>query len=87
MPITAGSVAVGTVATQLNTSYSMPGSLHISNLDNTDTVFIGGATVTVNNGHALAKSTSEDFVVPPSQSLYAVSSKTGHSVSYLFITP
>ena len=87
MPITAGSVAVGTVATQLNTSYSMPGVLHVSNLDNTDTVFIGGATVTINNGHALQKSSSEDFTVPPSQSFYAVSSKTGHSVSFLYVTP
>ena len=85
--ITSGVVTVGTVATKIHNNFSMEGSLHVSNLDNTDTIFIGGPSVVVNSGHALPKSLSEDFMVPAGDSFYAVSSKTGHSVGFVFITP
>ena len=85
--IVSGSVAVGTVATKIHSNFSMEGALHVSNLDNTDTVFIGGPNVVINSGHALAKSSSEDFMVPAGDSFYAVSTKTGHSVGFVFITP
>ena len=87
MPVSSGLVSVGTAATLITTCGVNGGSLHVSNLDNTDTIFIGGATVVVNAGHALPKSASEDFVVYPGQQLFAVSSKAGHSVSYLLVTP
>jgi hypothetical protein len=87
MPITNGSITVGTAATLISHAAVNPGSLHISNLDNTDTIFVGSATVAVNTGHALAKSSSEDFVMYPGQSMYAVSSKAGHAVAYTLITP
>jgi hypothetical protein len=87
MPITNGSITVGTVATYIATCGPNPGTLHVSNLDNTDTIFIGGAAVTTNAGHTLLKSASEDFVLYPSQELYAVSSKTGHMIAFTFITP
>jgi hypothetical protein len=41
----------------------------------------------VNAGHALPKSASEDFDIYPGQSIYAVSTKTGHSVAFTLITP
>jgi hypothetical protein len=87
MPINNEAITVGTVATLITHAGVNPGSLHISNLDNTDTIFVGGATVAVNTGHALAKSLSEDFVMYPGQSMYAVSSKAGHAVAYTLITP
>jgi len=87
MPITNGSIAVGTAAILVSHAGVNPGTLHISNLDNTDTVFVGGATVTTTTGHALPKSASEDFVIYPGESMYAVSSKSGHSVSFTLITP
>jgi hypothetical protein len=87
MPITNGSIAVGTAATLITHSGVNPGQLHVSNLDNTDTIFVGGATVAVNTGHALQKSSSEDFVMYPGQSMYAISSKTGHTVAFTLITP
>ncbi|MFZ9883995.1 MAG: hypothetical protein ACO3ON_00865 [Ilumatobacteraceae bacterium] len=87
MPITNGSIAVGTAATLVSHAGVNPGTLHISNLDNTDTIFIGGETVVVNAGHALPKSETEDFDFYPGQSMYAVSTKTGHSVAFTLITP
>ncbi len=87
MPITNGAITVGTVATLVSHAGVNPGQLHVSNLDNTDTVFVGGPAITVNAGHALQKSASEDFVMYPSQSMYAVSTKAGHAVSFTLITP
>jgi hypothetical protein len=85
--MTNGSITVGTAATLISHAGVNPGSLHVSNLDNTDTIFIGGATVAVNTGHALTKSLSEDFIMYPGQSMYAVSSKAGHAVAFTLITP
>ena len=87
MPINNGLVAVGTAATLISHAGVNPGQLHVSNLDNTDIIFIGGATVVVNAGHALPKSASEDFDIYPGQSMYAVSTKNGHSVSFILVTP
>jgi hypothetical protein len=87
MAITNGAVTVGTAATVISHAGVNPGTLHISNLDNTDTIFIGGATVTVNAGHTLPKSASEDFNIYPGQSIYAVSTKADHSVAFTLITP
>jgi len=82
-----GSITVGTVATLVTHAGVNPGEVHISNLDNTDTIFVGGATVAVNTGHALPKSASEDFSIYPGQSIFAVSSKSGHAVAFLLVTP
>jgi len=87
MPITNASITVGTAATLISHAGVNPGQLHVSNLDNTDTIFVGGATVVVNAGHALPKSASEDFDIYPGQSMYAVSTKNGHSVSFILVTP
>ena len=87
MAIINGLIAVGTAATLVSHAGVNPGQVHISNLDNTDTIFIGGPAIEVNSGHALFKSTSEDFVMYPGQSMYAVSTKTGHSVAFTLITP
>ena len=87
MPINNGLVAVGTAATLISHAGVNPGQLHVSNLDNTDTIFLGGATIALNAGHALQKSSSEDFVMYPGQSMYAISSKAGHAVAFTLITP
>ena len=80
-------IAVGTAATLISHAGVNPGQLHISNLDNTDTIFLGGSAITLNAGHALQKSSSEDFVMYPGQSMYAISSKSNHSVAFTLITP
>jgi len=87
MAITQGSATVGTVATQLNSAQAMPGMLHVSNLDNTDTIYLGGAAVTVGHGQVLKKSDETDINIFSEQVIYAVSTKAGHHVSWLHITP
>jgi len=86
MPLTSGSAAVGTVATPLNTSSANPSLLHVQNLDNTDTIYLGGATVGVNFGAGIAKSEEHDFTLFPGQVMYAISSKAGHSICWLHQT-
>ena len=85
--MTNGSITVGTAATLISHAAINPGQLHVSNLDNTDTIFLGGTAITVNAGHALQKSSSEDFVMYPGQSMYAISTKAGHAVAFTLITP
>jgi len=87
MAITNGAITVGTAATLITTCGVNPGTLHISNLDNTDTIFLGGASVAVNAGHSIAKNTSQDFVVYAGQQMFAISSKAGHSVAFTLVTP
>jgi hypothetical protein len=87
MSITQGQVAVGTAAVQLNTSQTMPGIVHITNKDNTDTVFVGGAAVTTSTGHGILKSDSIDIQIFAGQVLYAISTKGSHNVSWLHVTP
>ncbi len=87
MSITQGQVSVGTAASQLNNPQAMPGIVHITNQDNTDTVFVGGLGVTSATGYGILKSDHIDVQIFAEQVLYAVSSKPGHTVSWLHITP
>ena len=87
MAITQGQVAVGTAVAQLNSPQSMPGVVHITNQDNTDTVFVGGLGVTTGTGHGILKSGSIDIQIFAEQVLYAISTKGGHNVSWLHVTP
>ena len=87
MTVYSSVVTVGTAATQLHNNAPTPGHLHVSNLDNTDTIFIGSADIVANSGHALPKSASEDFQLYAGDTLYAISTKSGHSVGVLFIRP
>ena len=87
MAITQGQVAVGTAVAQLNSPQSMPGIVHITNKDNTDTVFVGGLGVTTGTGHGILKSDSIDVQIFAEQVLYAISTKSGHNVSWLHVTP
>jgi hypothetical protein len=87
MGIQSNSVAVGTAPTKLHNSFSMEGFLYVSNLDNTDTIFIGDPEVTLNSAYAIPKSASIELLVPAGAAYYAISSKTGHSVGVTFVTP
>ena len=87
MAITNGAITVGTAVTLITTCGVNPGTLHISNLDNTDVIFLGNESVAANAGHALAKSSSEDFIMYAGQQMYAISTKAGHAVAFTLITP
>ena len=87
MGIINNQVAVGTVATAITTPFQMEGHVHVRNIDNTDTVYLGGSAVTTSNGYAILKGEAIDLRVPTGDVLYAVSTKSGHSVSILNTRP
>ena len=87
MPVYQGQVAVGTVAVVLNPSRAQPGVIHIVNQDNTDTLYVGSADITTSTGHAIPRGGDVEFLIYASTTIYAISSKTGHSVSWMHIIP
>lgn len=84
MALSNGKVSIGTAATLIDGPRSgNPIYLRIHNDDNSDSLFIGGATVTINDGYQLKKLESFDIILRPGNSMYAVSTKAGHSISYI----
>jgi hypothetical protein len=83
MPISSGQLAVGTAATEIPATCVMPWSLEVHNDDNTDDLFLGGPDVTITNGMRVNKLEQLRLDLTPLDKLYAVSSKTGHTISYL----
>lgn len=83
MAISTGQIAVGTVATIIDGTFNSNFRLIIHNADNTDAVYIGNSDVTTANGLVLQKEQTIQLDMNPLESIYAVSGKTGHIVSYL----
>lgn len=83
MAITTGQLTVGTVASQIDGTSVSNFKLHIHNMDNTDTLFIGGPDVTVENGLGIPKLDSVELECYPLEAVWVVSTKAGHLVSYL----
>ena len=83
MALTSGTVAVATVATQIGNASANPQKLHISNNDNSDTLYLGAQGVTPNFGLVLQKLERIDFDLNPGERIFAVSTKAGHLVSYI----
>ena len=83
MPITTGQLDVGTTATVIDGTHNSNFKITIQNLDNTDTLYIGGPDVTPANGLGLVKLSSMQFDMNPLDRLYCVSTKTGHHMSYM----
>lgn len=81
--ITTGQLTVGTVAVQIDGTSANNFKLHIHNMDNTDTLYIGNQDVTVNTGLGLTKLDSLELDCYPLESIWVISPKAGHLVSYL----
>lgn len=81
--ITSGRLTVGTVATLVDGTFNSNFRLIIQNMDNTDTVYLGGPDVTVANGLGLLKESTLQIELNPLEQLYAVSPKTGHTITFL----
>lgn len=84
--ISSGVGAVGTAATLVDGTSNSSFRLVIRNNDNTDGVYLGGSAVTTSTGYLLQKEQTIDLLLPAGAELFAVSTKTGHSISYLKIT-
>lgn len=85
MAVDAGKVTVGTAATVIPVTSNQPWTLELKNDDNTDAVYVGGAAVTTANGLRLSKEERIELSLGPLDRLYAVSTKAGHSVSYVAV--
>jgi len=84
MPLFSGQTSVGTAATLIDgVAYNNPVLLHIHNNDNTDAVYIGGPDVTTSNGLRVLKEDSLEITLHQANTIYCVSSKSGHVVSWI----
>jgi hypothetical protein len=88
MAFLSGQTSIGTAATVidgvlLGDYAGNPYKMHLKNNDNTDSVFLGGADVTISTGYKLDKLEALDLVVSPTDLLYGVSDKAGHVISWL----
>lgn len=84
-PIITGQMTAGTVALQVDGMSVSPAQLYIHNMDTTKSLFIGGADVTIANGFAIDKSSTQDFLVYPDQGIYVVSDSGSHLISWMRI--
>jgi actin-related protein len=84
MALFAGNTTVGTVATLIDgVAWHNPVLLHIHNDDNTTAIHIGGSDVTTATGMELQKLDSLEITLHQANQIYAVSSKSGHIVSWI----
>ena len=88
MAFISGRTSVGTAATVIDgvlTGHDAgnPYRLFIHNNDNTDSVYLGGSAVTITDGLKLDKGVMLQLTVSPTDLLYAVSTKSGHIISWL----
>ena len=81
--ISNGQVAIGTVATPIDGVWQNPSLITIHNNDNTDAVYLGGTGVTTANGLKLLKEDSYQFQLQPLEQIYCVSTKLGHTISWM----
>lgn len=81
--ITNGQLTVGTAATAIDGVATNPTRITIQNLDNTDTLYVGNDSVTINNGLGILKLETLQIELAPLEQLYVVSSKAGHRLSWL----
>lgn len=81
--ISNGRVTIGTAATPIDGVYNQHAHLTIHNDDNTDIVYIGGSAVTPLTGLTLRKEQTIQLTLAPLEQLYAVSTKAGHTISYM----
>jgi len=84
--ISSGRNSVGTAATLIDGTSNSAFRLVIHNNDNSDAIYIGSSTVGTATGYQLQKLESIDLLLTAGSELYAVSSKSGHSISWLKIT-
>jgi hypothetical protein len=83
MAITSGAMTVGTVASIIDGTSNSNFRLIVHNNDNTDAVYLGGSDVTTAAGLKLDKGQFIQLEMNPLDSVYAVSGKAGHTISYL----
>ena len=88
MAFYSGQTSVGTVATVIdgvlpNHYGGNPYRLFLHNNDNTDAVYLGGSAVSTTTGLMVDKGVMIQLTVTATDLLYAVSTKSGHIISWM----
>jgi hypothetical protein len=83
MAITSGVITVGTVPSIIDGTFNSNFRLLVHNNDNTDTIFLGGPDVTITTGLQLLKQETIQLEMNPLESVFAISDKAGHTISFL----
>lgn len=83
--IESGRITIGVTPVQVDGVGVSPIRLYIHNEDSTKTLYLGNGNVSPNNGFGIDKSSVQDFLIFPGQSLWMCSDTEGHTVSYLRI--
>jgi hypothetical protein len=83
LSISTGHTTVGLTATLVDGTSNSDFRLTVHNADNTAKVFIGGPSVTINNGLGIEKLTTMQIDMYASQEIYAVSGKADHIIHWM----
>ena len=83
MAITSGQIVVGQTRQQVDSSSTNPFRLHIHNNEATTTLYVGNASVTVDDGLRLEAKDSLEIQMNPGESIFIVSTSNNHDVSWL----
>jgi hypothetical protein len=81
--ITSGQTTVGLTSTIVDGTSPNNFRIIIHNLDNTSTVYLGNGNVTPTTGFALDANAVIQFDMNPLEEIHAVSTKTGHVITWL----
>jgi hypothetical protein len=81
--ISNGQVSIGTVATAIDGVWTNPSRITIHNNDNSTNIYLGNDNVTSSNGLLLLKEQSYQFDLQPLEQIWVVSTKEGHTISWM----
>jgi hypothetical protein len=80
--LTSGQTSVGTTPVEISVKSNNPVVLHIHNDDNTTDCYLGPQAVTTATGLRVKKLDSVELTLYQANTIWVVSSKNGHSVSW-----
>lgn len=78
-----GQLSVGTVPSKIDGQSNNPVVLHIHNDDNTDNLYIGNQDVTHTTGMIIPKLDSIELTMHQGNTIWCVSTKNNHTVSWI----
>lgn len=84
--IETGQMTVDITSQQIDGNRNIPSQLILHNLDNSATLFIGNGNVATDNGLGIGPNETYTIDVPANDSLFVISTKAGHLVSYMRVS-
>ncbi len=81
--ITSGVTVVSGTPTMIDGTHNSNFRLTIHNADNTESLYVGNAQVTLGNGFSLDAGQVLQLEMNPLEEIYVISGKSGHTVTWL----